>query len=128
MVVDRSPHHNRPVNETARLLALKAYRRKKGLKFGYMINSEVRTTKAESEFHKQTLDMLKRYHSAGGKTDCHVVESWRAFTRTLLPEDKVFSFTRLTCDFNLQLLGDGHDGAVRDHAATGCTLTELPAA
>ena len=103
MVVDKSPHHNRTVNETAKLLALEAYCRKKGLKFGYMINSEARKTNAEPEFYKQTLDMLKRYHLAGGRPDYYVVESWHAFTRTLLPEDKAYSFTRLTRDFNRQL-------------------------
>ncbi|MEI6517040.1 MAG: hypothetical protein WCO77_13800, partial [bacterium] len=105
MVVDKSPYHNKPVNETAKLLALEAYCKKKGLKFGYMINSEARTTKDEPEFYNQTLDMLRRYHSARGRPDYYVVESWHAFTRTLLPEDQAFSFTRLTRDFNRHLQG-----------------------
>ncbi|MFP6678113.1 MAG: hypothetical protein VB878_23705 [Pirellulaceae bacterium] len=100
---ERSPYNPRWKGERDRLLALEAYCRRKGLKFGLICNTEARQSGSDREFYEQTLQALQLYRAAGGQPDSFTVESWFEFPRQLLPETKPYTFTGLTRDFVAQV-------------------------
>ena len=99
----RSPYNPRWKGERDRLLALEAYCRRKGLRFGLICNTEARQTGSDREFYEQTLQALQLYRAAGGQPDSFTVESWFEFPRQLLPETAPYTFTLLARDFAAQV-------------------------
>ena len=99
----RSPYTPHWSGEQERLLALEAYCRKKGVRFGLIYNSEARLAGRDRQFYEETLQLLQRYRAAGGHPDTFIVESWFEFPRALLPDSRLHTFTRLTRDFGGQI-------------------------
>jgi hypothetical protein len=103
LISQSSPYNPRWRGERDRLLALEAYCRRNGLRFGLICNTEARQSGSDREFYEQTLQALQLYRAAGGQPDSFTVESWFEFPRQLLPETASYSFTHLTREFVRQV-------------------------